>query len=685
MKAIRAVISGFICCLGAPSSDGKQPVNSGDTRPKHVSTTSTNIHVPMLLCPSEPKQPEATHRMPAQDNHRKSLPDLHRRQRPSNRIQVLQREPSFDINFKFGAKSPETTDMSRLEQLGSHIRQKISEGRPSKDRSNQKTTTDESTHAQRDDLMASGSVPLADFHSSQRSAGLAEFLMSKTGSETGYDSDAKSIKIAIVSSPDTTKEQDSVKRGPSPGQTLQQDSGPTQDEPLAPTDPNTSSPISFMTAILAEKDTSPMKALQNLSVGLANGVITLPDASELEKANKMSPNVLTTNPQSERGICSVEDTEVHVLSELKRLGDTAAAAKRESLRTEPDDARDSLVSNLDLSLLQYISRFTESETVATTEADPFYNPSSVASSKLFTTTKAPPVNSNVKGITNGREKDLDSLDESDQESVHLFNMRISQNLASPSLLAVASRPTTGRTSTTQRPLGSPDDGSLHHRVSKSTQVTQHSIVEHNRRPSDPLTKLMFEGKLDRGMSQTHRRTATSTSCGLSQSSLHKRPVVDDSSSFYWSDGDVADSEDPTACSRRRNPNSIAVGGRSESISLPVTTPSDKMLQTRTEESAWFGRKGFNSDQSKSYSPDGSMRNRSLSLPEERTCLVEYTAERKRRHRTEENERFSEISASVLQTDGVHKLTEQSAQALRDAANERMSEVDSTTLRLKHSN
>lgn len=695
MKAVHAIFSSFLCCLGAPSPDDKQPINPDDTRSKHVSSTSTNINPPVLLRSDKPKHSEASHQMPSVDHHRKSLPDVHKRQRPSNRTPALQREPSFDINFKFGAKSPETTDVSRLGQLGSHIRQKISEGRLSKDHSKQKGGTEESTLPHKDNSKDSASIPLADLHSSQRSAGLAEFLMSRTGSETGYDSDAKSIKIAIVSTPDTANEQVPVKRDPSsdrephpsPAQTLQQTSAPTQDEIFALPRPNTPSPISFKTAILAEKDTSPMTALQNLSIGLASGVITLPDASGPDNTRKAPTKIQSSTSQSEGGTSSVDNTEFNILGELRRLGDTAAAAKRESLKTNPDNARDSLVSNLDLSLLQYISKFTEPETITRIETDPFCVPNSVASSKLFSTARgAPPVSSNIKGIKSFLEQGLDPLDESDQDSVHLFNMRISQNLASPSLLAVASRPTTSHTSTTQHPPGSLDNGSLYHQISKTTHVAPRSVVEHNRRPSDPLTRLMFEGELGREKSQSRRRTANSTICRLSQSSPQTFPIVDDASSFYWSDGDVADSEDLTAYPRKRNPNSIAVGGRSESISLPITTSSDNIQPTRTEESAWFGRKPLNSDHSNPSSPGGSPRNRSLSLPEERThCAVKGTTEPDRRHRTEENERFSEISASVVQTNRKDLLTEQSAQALKDAANERMSEVDAATLRLKYSN
>lgn len=692
MKTIHAIFSSFMCCLGAPSPDDKQPINPDDTRSKHVSTTSTNINAPVLLRPNKPNHPEANHHLPSLDHYRKSLPDFHKRQKPSNRTPALQREPSFDINFKFGAKSPEATEVSRLGHLGSHIRQKISEGRLSKDHSKQKGGTDESTLPHKDNSKHSASIPLADLQSSQRSAGLAEFLMSRTGSETGYDSDAKSIRIAMVSTPDTAKGQDPAKRAnsadeerrPSPAQTLQQTSASTQEE-LPRT--NTPSPISFKTAILAEKDTSPMTALQKLSIGLASGVITLPDSPGPDVATKPLTKIKSSTSKSEEGASSVENTEFNVLGELRRLGDTAAVAKRESLRTNPDDARDSLVSNLDLSLLQYISRFTESETITKIEADPFRGPNSVASSKLFNTTRGvPPVNSNVKGTQKFLEQSLDPLDGSDQDSIHLFNMRISQNLASPSLLAVASRPTTSHTSTAQHPPGSLDNGSLHHQISKTTHAAQRSAVEHNRRPSDPLTRLMFEGELGREKSQTRRRTADSTTCRLSQSNPQTLPVVDDASSFYWSDGDVADSEDLTAYQRKRNPNSIAVGGRSESLSLPITTSTDKIQPARTEESAWFGRKRLDSDHSKPSSPTGSTRSRSLSLPEERThCPVECTTEHNRRHRTEENERFSEINASVVQTNRKDLLTEQSAQTLKDAANERMSEVDAGTLRLEHSN
>jgi hypothetical protein len=612
------------------------------------------------------------------------------------------RPSSFDVDFKFGSKDSEKKPPGRLEQLGSHIRQRISEGGLSRTSSRGQMVRPDSegnTHT-RSDIHAS---PLgtnnAEASRSQQSNGLLELFMSRTGSEGGYDSDAKSIRTAMLKAPEST-----VRLSPSPAKQLSD----SVDIPPADCPSPTHSPRDdvgkasidhdplailpgqtiFAEALLAEKDSAPTVALQRLSTGISNGTIQLPSSGDSHGAHNQvatkenAPAHVVCSSSTELG-CGA-DQQAEILCALKRLNDTVAAVQRDSLvSTHDDEIRASIVSNLDPTFIEFISKFAEVDppNVALRSSDLDRDPgTNLARGEFFSTT----ADLSTPCLPNGDDhpaRDLGSWHDSDQASVHLYNMRISQNLASPSLVAVTSRPTTSHTTISRSKRPSMDVAISSARQSAASQLSSRVTTEHNRRPSDPQTRRLFEEDHPAKNLHSQRKTVTSFNSGVSEPSLKPIRVGDDGSSFYWSDGELGSPNDGPGEAPKRNINSVAVGGRSESVSLPGSSSMNGMGKvSQTEEGTWFGRNLSRGISGRHHiQPGNSQRSRSTSMPEwARSRPPQAASRRQGAGPTEDDERLSEISTGALEDAKRENLTEISAQAIHDARNERISEVDHST-------
>ena len=157
--------------------------------------------------------------------------------------------------------------------------------------------------------------------------------------------------------------------------------------------------------------------------------------------------------------------------------------------------------------------------------------------------------------------------------------------------------------------------------------------------------------------------------------------TDDTSSFYWSDGEAESSQPSGHRTSKRNPNSIAIGGRSEPVSLPIGSSTPGVdVPLVAEERVWFGRKRSQQKRrSEEDSPphQSAKRNRSVSMPTKRADdnRSRLTSKpRRSRHATETNETMSEISVEQMCEARSERMTKISAQAIRDARSERMSEI-----------
>ncbi|OAG45026.1 hypothetical protein AYO21_00989 [Fonsecaea monophora] len=613
----------------------------------------------------------------------------------------LYREPSLDTDFKFGPQDQHRKQSSRIEQLGNHIKQKLSESRLSKSSSRPQMISELTPHdtTRRDNAQLGMNAPEGTL--SQRSTGLLELLMSRTASEGGYDSDAKSIQTAALKASDGTiklspsrvlslSSPDSIQlvttdcTPPSPAsiRTLM-DTHIRSENSKASSTSSTSSNASFINVVQGQRDESPLGSSKQPGKLAADVTIELTHGT---KSKTMPPS---TDPDT-RGHDLLTPSSLKDCSEsvamLKALEGTDSAAKRESQISNATGPRASLMSELDPSLLGFISKYGERSSVEILERMSGDNAVAfVRKSNSLAMADMDPFDVSKPGREGISRKDLSSLADSDRSSVHLYNMRISQRLASPSFIT-SGRPNTSHTTTARTPRGN----SLDFRPSTSQtsvagRVGSLITVEHNRRPSDPETKRLFEGDLVR------RRTCFSRGPGASP--IHANTFgksksltgTEDASSFYWSDSEFEDVGPPRRSTRKGNPNSIAIGGRSESISLPIWSSSASIGNLSVaEESAWFSRKRSENHQAieeEGRSVRFTKRNRSVSMPD-RSNLDYYLPRgvnsQQVQHSTEANEAMSEINTDLILEARNEKLTEINVQAIRDAHNERMSEIEPAT-------
>lgn len=608
---------------------------------------------------------------------------------------------SFDVNFKFGSKDSEAKPPSRLEQLGSHIKQRISEGRLSMTGSGGQPNSKELP--QNHDNMHPSPLGMDNVEASvsQQSNGLLELLMSRTRSEGGYDSDAKSIRTTMLKANDgtinlgpsaakeTTNSLDiSAAAPPSPSHSQRDDveSKDAIEKALIDIDfLSTPGQTIFTEAVLAGKDSSPIIALQGLSTGISNGTIKLPTTFNsnstlnhvLMKEKDQAGVVSSASP----GLSYSADEQIEILSALKRLGDTVTAAQMDSVDSNSDDdVRASIVSNLDPTFIEFISKFAELDPKINNlgASDPDSDPGAIfAGGEISTDIPSHPKSDPQKKDIHS-SRDLASRHDSDQLSVHLYNMRISQNLASPSLVAVSSRPTTSHTTISRSKRPSLDVAIPAKRQSTSGHLSSRVTAEHNRRPSDPQTRRLFELGHQAENMRAQWKTVTSFGSGVSGLSFKPNRVGDDRSSFYWSDGELGPANNSLGEPPKRNINSLAIGGRSGSVSLPVSSSMKNMGKpSETEEGTWFGRRYLSKASDGGHAGLGiSSRSRSTSMPDRARLQPHQPSTRQTsRKSTEENESLSEISTRAIEDARRERLTEISAQTILDSHNEQMSEIN----------
>ncbi|OQV01337.1 hypothetical protein CLAIMM_06716 [Cladophialophora immunda] len=704
MCTLKHLLSPFLCCFGArPSED--HTASDLQTLPSALSVQLPPSQIPHAI--SQPGSHTAD---------KEALRDLFRSSSSVRGYRTaslpsgsnLRREPSLDTGFQFGSQGQHRKQPSRLEQLGNHIKQKLSESRLSKSSSKPQIASEDTAN----DSTRCGNAHLGmsapEGMLSQRSTGLLELLMSRTASQGGYDSDAKSIQTAALKASDGTIKysprrvlslsspadiQPIATDGPPPSPTnslapevphVQADSAK---HPSTPSTPFTASDASFTKVVQAADDEAPFQAPKHLSGRVLDGTIELAEASE---SRTMPPFVasevwehdpFTSSPSKDHAVSGHNGEEFAEV--LRTLGNTVSVAKRESQISNATGPRASLVSDLDPKLLDFISKYGErpSTDIAGRTSDD-NAAACVIKSNSMTIADRDPFSASMPGREGISRKDLSSVAGSDQSSVHLYNMRISQQLASPSFIAASSRPNTSHTT-----IRAPRENSLDFRPSTSqTSIAGKSrgliTVEHNRRPSDPETKRLFEGDLARRRACSSRKPGTSPA----RSTAFGRPKpftgTGDASSFCLSDGEVDDIGPSKRSTHKRNPNSIAIGGRSESISLPIGSSSASIGNLSVaEESAWFSRKSSQQNQVAEQAGrvrGSATRNRSVSMPDQSNVNSRpqlALPSRQFKHSTEANEAMSEISTDQLQDARREHLTEISVQAVRDAHNERMSAIE----------
>ncbi|KAG9779497.1 hypothetical protein ABEF93_005575 [Exophiala dermatitidis] len=699
MRGIKQLFSPLLCCFGLRNPE--EPPASDLRNLKHPASV-LSVQLPATTVPHAPgPSPSNVADKDALRQIFRSSPSV-RGYRTASQSSALpvKRQYSLDVDFKFGPTAPEQKQPGRLEQLGSHIRQKLSESRLSRSSSKQHVSGETARESSGMSLQPLGmGIPEAGV--SQRSTGLLELLMSRAGSEAGYDSDARSIHTAMLTDGDAAVKPSS--QSPAKIEISCDDSGLAagiaaavaqgeQGEELATdpadtnrtTDPSSSKP-SFVGIVMEEYKRSPTKTLQRLSEGLATGTIKLPDAPDLlDGSQKCTEEKMDDLPKRDS---QQHDTELR--KALRRLA--ATVRKAESLTTHDGNFCDGLLPNLNRSLICFISKFGEHDLEDSIERTSCKEgrvghdrvPRQVGKAEQGS------ANASIAPDQGGLKRDMPSLADSDRSSVHLYNMRISQQLASPSITADGSRPETSRTSIEQYKIESADAGPAISRLSLSERHPSWIATEHNRRPSDPRTRRLFENGISTDKASSQLKSVLSAGASACYEPVKGAVTRDDASSFYWSDGEVSSGNRRTPSNPRRNPNSIAVAGRSDSMSLPARSSGGSIAHASVAaENAWFGR---NSSQLQRQGEGNdrlqasTQRHRSASMPTGDRSRPSTSIPIRRKlqlHSTEDDEALSEISAEQLQDARRERLTELSVQAVHDSYNERMSDVGPAILSSK---
>lgn len=497
------------------------------------------------------------------------------------------------------------------------------------------------------------------------STGLDDLLISRTVSEGGYDSDARGIHTpswtkasagSVLVSPeytakvldafDTSPSRRSAslprtprhggENRPSPADLSQTPSTRTKGNPglerLRPVGGDgrqirvraTSSPMKpatprreFFSALLQLRpQESPTDVLRRLSVGLANGTIKLPDTPEL-KAMRM-PSIVEAMPEwrlsfaAPKRASSLHRCDFEVRQALKTLSDRVEKAKRDSTASgwTISNKHDSLLTNLDPALLEYISRYSDEEQasqprepVGDTEESDKGRRTSKDSFDRDTTPHAdtsgvherdtaqltyPVHKANTSSSDEPTQPYTPGL-ESEKESVHLFDMRISQRLASTSIL-----PTQAPSITNLGSLQSGMDRSSQRfgKLDRFPTFIGQTSGEHLRRPSDPRTKRLFEPESLVDGRKLHPKWKSVMSAGSlnpEKPSRNGEASRDDASSVYMSDAGLEDSDIRSINSHRTRsnprpiPSSLAVAGRQGTSGLPNDRRRNSMGQMLNKE------------------------------------------------------------------------------------------------------
>ena len=201
---------------------------------------------------------------------------------------------------------------------------------------------------------------------------------------------------------------------------------------------------------------------------------------------------------------------------------------------------------------------------------------------------------------------------SDQQSVHLGDMRISQRLASTSIMPMASLSSTNFGSSTEhdaavdlspditriaaldmQAVSSDNDLPLHlqRKLSSPSRYPGFIAQEHNRRPSDPKTRRLFEDATDGNKLYPTWRSVTSTSnieTNLKEAQRKRGGGSSHSVDERELPGSGATSlMDRVHSQKIKNPNSLAVPGRRASAGMDQLPRSLGRLSA-AEEGAYFG-------------------------------------------------------------------------------------------------
>jgi hypothetical protein len=664
----------FICCRNPHQDDF-------DTEPATLRTLQLPSAVPVALPTSSVPHNARTRNdvSEAESHHEIFSPSSSARgcQAAAPLRQTAPGRSSFDADFKVGRRHTEKNSGSS-EQLGHNLRQKLSQSQMSKSSSKVNIGHDEPGFIHL--TSASGKEPdepVLLLGTSHQSTGLAGLLVSRTASEGGYDSDAASIETAMLQSRvspgfarqalqnEDFERKDTVMLNEAPRPLVEteqmgseaSDLSQSHSSPCLRTSPKTV----FSSAQRLKGNQSSSGILRRIGSGFTNVTTKLPDTPEL-RAMSM-PNILEANSDLRLSFSAPR-----CASNLKTLHDRMEKAKRASVATNDTSERPTkLVLDLDPTFVSYLSKKVRGTLPIHTNGEVFeYIDTGVCNSII---------SSQQRSVTS---TNIQPLLDSDRESLHPVNMRISQRLTSNSLMPVLSPRNLNVGSVISKGVASDQHYSSRDGLSFISQ-------EHNRRPSDPQTRRLFENGTWNGNLCPKRNAVTFLSSSYSNGKTAQR-VHDDANLRYVSDADLTTIRPRILGNvvRRgsiKSPYSLAIGGRSGSGGLPKRRGSIGQL-SNAEAAAWLkrneanNRRGSNDLNILDRDGRGQGRGRSTSMPNGGRFIESVaTPTKKSYHSTDANELTSKVSVDEANDQRNRTLSGLNAGPVSDKRNENLSKID----------
>ena len=506
---------------------------------------------------------------------------------------------SLDLDYAFnsGSPAPVPKKSTSIQKISQHIKEKVSSSRLSKHSSRAESRDDmaKKTNKKSLDPIADGEAIMLGV--SVQSTGLSDLLRSRNGSDDLYDSDAQSIATPQLRSAAGTIElspqfvrkvvaeveiqpEDSVSNhlpSPSSAENLARTPPALNANPRFSAVPCTPEKTLFSEALQVQAGESPSDALKHVVAGIADKTIHPQADNELRPVS--TPTSQTTDktfkiplkpglPSSSNA--KEPDTPQTVVECLSKRVQHEKRASKQS--TNSGQKSTPLLDQLDPAMFEYLSSQSSSSLPGDAGNKPI-SPQTADKNEDNSAVPEQPERCSHSHTTSQTDvvSMISNVPSDEQTSVHLFNMHISRQLASKSTANMLSPLVSGNNS--RKSL----DMSQSARAVPSTTsvaVVRNPVrlrAEHNRRPSDPCTKQLFEAP---GQASRLQRVQRSTSIDRSKVGTKEK---DDASSFYTHDGGPPSSagslpafDGTTAL--KRNPNSVAIGGRAASLELPMGQP-----------------------------------------------------------------------------------------------------------------
>lgn len=567
--------------------------------------------------------------------------------------------------------SPTRSANGRLGALGHAVRQRLSESRLSKESSRVNVTPKDTQHPL--DPTGTGGI-------SYRSTGLTDLLMSRTASEGGYDSDAKDIHtpdLKISSNPPSV----SISSGYSDNSLPSSDTSPR----------NIGSKLTKLGRPHAlEQRYPPPFATQG----------TVQDTKSSDSTTHGALGIKTDHATNKsQGAAYESATEDRIDNDHRGLSGTDAQEQARNSKLVKNETT-KLVPSVSLPYSDHnsihLADMGISKRLASRSLMPASSPGSTnigSSAEEHGVVDQPP---NVAHFTGSGPQ---SLFRSIDEPRYMSRQASAAGLISTSY--VRSFPPSSAELPCRRSRCSSEADLPWHLTRQSDTTSRFPgfiMQEHNRRPSDPKTRRLFEVPQDEAKLHPKWRSmssANSTKTGVE--SLYG--TRDDANSNYVGEGELASSDAANLASYTlpeaiKNTNSLAMPDRRASGSFgpgPFGPGHASTGQSSTaEEAAWLrdsrdneshSRQGSESaivNDGKRLHPSQRMQRRpSISIESKFTEEgVDLSSDALRRFisPTEANERMSVVSTTATRDRKHEKMTEDSADAIRDREYERLSEV-----------